>query len=98
VGPPAGGGAVDGIGLVGALVYFLQGAESGARREVEVLGGRAWLFPLTPHQSRSTRLQHPDRGPPLGERTDRSRGETAPATIEVAALPLALQAVPRISI
>ena len=28
-GPAAGGGAVYGIGLLGALVYFLQAAESG---------------------------------------------------------------------
>jgi hypothetical protein len=28
-GPAAGGGAVYGIGLIGALVYFLQAAESG---------------------------------------------------------------------
>ena len=28
-GPPAGGGAVYGIGMIGALVYFLQAADSG---------------------------------------------------------------------
>ena len=28
-GPPAGGGAVYGIGMIGALVYFLQAAQSG---------------------------------------------------------------------
>jgi hypothetical protein len=28
-GPAAGGGAVYGIGMIGALVYFLQAAESG---------------------------------------------------------------------
>jgi hypothetical protein len=28
-GPPAGGGAVYGIGMIGALVYFVQTAEKG---------------------------------------------------------------------
>ena len=41
--PPAGGGAVYGLGMIGALVYFLGSAESG--RDYVVAFGKAVVWP-----------------------------------------------------
>ena len=41
-GPPAGGGAVYGIGMIGALVYFLQTAESGWDRVLALPKAVVW--------------------------------------------------------
>jgi len=41
--PPAGGGAVYGLGMIGALVYFLGSAESG--RDYVLAVGKAVVWP-----------------------------------------------------
>lgn len=41
--PPAGGGAVYGLGMIGALVYFLGSAESG--RDYVLGFGKALVWP-----------------------------------------------------
>jgi hypothetical protein len=41
--PPAGGGAVYGLGMIGALVYFLGSAESG--RDYVLGVGKAVVWP-----------------------------------------------------
>ncbi len=41
--PPAGGGAVYGLGMIGALVYFLGSAESGRDHVLAV--GKAIVWP-----------------------------------------------------
>ena len=41
--PPAGGGAVYGLGMIGALVYFLGSAETG--REYVLAVGKAIVWP-----------------------------------------------------
>ena len=42
-GPPAGGGAVYGLGMIGALAYFLGTAESG--RDYVLAFGKATVWP-----------------------------------------------------
>ena len=41
--PPAGGGAVYGLGMIGALVYFLGSAETG--RDYVLAVGKAIVWP-----------------------------------------------------
>ncbi len=41
--PPAGGGAVYGLGMIGALVYFIGSAESGSDYLLAV--GKAMVWP-----------------------------------------------------
>jgi hypothetical protein len=41
--PPAGGGAVYGLGMIGALVYFVGSAESG--RDYVLAVGKALVWP-----------------------------------------------------
>ena len=41
--PPAGGGAVYGLGMIGALVYFIGTAESG--RDYALAFGKAIVWP-----------------------------------------------------
>jgi len=41
--PPVGGGAVYGLGMIGALVYFLGSAESG--RDYVLAVGKAMVWP-----------------------------------------------------
>jgi hypothetical protein len=42
--PPAGGGAVYGLGMIGALAYFMSGAES--PREYAIAFGKAVVWPV----------------------------------------------------